>query len=180
MESAGITVNFYYSRKHQSVMEAMSAAESIHQTVEYCTEHIGPLPFYGDRTFNLIAPFGAFCGTGRTVKGVVLGRGKWPSTLPATPPSDSGQREQRGAQASVQGKDSGAEPFADQGVGDTLRTDTFLAVVQEQAVSAVIVAALMHQPPGCAVLLIGHVGDFGYNHFTCFLGKILKTSDLRF
>lgn len=29
------------------------------------------------------------------------------------------------------------------------------------AFSAVIVAALMHQPPGCTVLLIGHVGDFG-------------------
>ena len=54
VESAGITVNFYYSRKHQPVMEAMNAAESIRQTIEYCTEHIGPLSFYGDGTFNLI------------------------------------------------------------------------------------------------------------------------------
>ena len=127
-----------------------------------------------------LAPFGTFCGTGGAVKGVVPRRGKWPPTLPAAPPSDSGRREQRGRQASVQGKDSGAEPFANQGVGDTLRTDTFLAVVQEQAVSAVIVAAFMHQPPDRPVLLIGHVGDFGYCHFTRSPGKILKTSDLRF
>ena len=127
-----------------------------------------------------LAPFGAFCGTGGAVECVVPGWDKCPSTLPAAPPSDSGRREQRGAQASVQGKDSGAEPFADQGVGDTLRTDTFLAVVQEQAVSAVIVAALMHQPPGCAVLLIGHVGNLGKHHFTRSSSKILKTSDLRF
>ena len=108
------------------------------------------------------------------------GRDKRPPALPAAPPSDSGRREQCGAQTSVQGEDSGAEPFANQGVGDALRTDTFLAVVQEQAVSAVIVAALMHQPPGCAVLLIGHARDFGYCHFTRSPGKILKTSDLRF
>jgi hypothetical protein len=54
VESAGITVNFYYSRKHQPIMEAINATESIRQTIEYCTEHIGPLSFYGDGTFNLI------------------------------------------------------------------------------------------------------------------------------
>ena len=113
-----------------------------------------------------LAPFGAFCGTGGAVECVVPGRGKCPSTLPAAPPSDSGRREQRGRQASVQGKDSGAEPFANQGVGDTLRTDTFLAVVQEQTVPAIIVAALPHQPPDRPALLIGHVRDFGYCHFT--------------
>ena len=95
----------------------------------------------------------------------MLGWGKWPSTLPAAPLSDSGRWEQRGPQASVQGKDGGAEPFADQGVGDALRTDAFLAVVQEQAVSAIIVAALMYQPPGRSVLLMGHARDFGYCHF---------------
>ena len=45
-------------------------------------------------------------------------------------------------------------------VGDALWADAFLAVVQEQTVPAIIVAALMHQPPGCAVLLIGRGGDF--------------------
>ena len=108
-----------------------------------------------------LAPFGTFCGTGGAIECVVPGRGNRPPALPAAPPSDSGRREQCSAQASVQGKDGGAEPFANQGVGDALRTDTFLAVVQEQAVSAVIVAALTHQPSGCAILLIGHVRDFG-------------------
>ena len=54
VESAGITVNFYYSRKHQPIMEAMNASEAIRQTIAYCTEHIGSLSFYGDGTFNLI------------------------------------------------------------------------------------------------------------------------------
>ena len=39
VEPAGITVNFYYSRRRQSVMEAMDAAEMIRRTIEFCTEH---------------------------------------------------------------------------------------------------------------------------------------------
>lgn len=122
--------------------------------------HISPV-FPGPCAF---APFHPFCGTGGAIESVVPGRGKRPPALPAVPPSDRGRREQCGAQAGVQRKDGGAEPFADQRVGDTLWTNTFLAVVQEQAVSAIIVAALMHQPPGRSVLLIGHVGDFGCAH----------------
>ena len=110
--------------------------------------HIGPV-FPGPCS---LVPFGTFCCTGGAVECVVPGRGKCPSTLPTAPLPDGGWREQRGAQASVQGK----------------------------AVSAVIVVALMHQPPGRSVLLIGHVRDFGYNHFTRSPGKILKTLDLRF
>ena len=79
-----------------------------------------------------------------------------------------------------QRKDGGAEPLTNQGVGDALRTDTFLAIVQKQTVSAIVVAALPHQPPGRPVLLIGHVWDFGCAHFTRSLCKILKASDLRF
>ena len=45
VESAGITVNFYYSRKHQSIMKDMNAAEMIRQTIAYCTEHIWPAVF---------------------------------------------------------------------------------------------------------------------------------------
>ena len=127
-----------------------------------------------------LAAFGSVCGTGRAIKGVMLGRGKHPPAPPAPPPSDRGSREQGSAQASIQGKNGSAEPFANQGIGDALRTDTFLAVVQEQAVSAIIVAALMYQPPSCAVLLVGHVRNFGCCHFTRSPGKILKTPDLRF
>ena len=127
-----------------------------------------------------LAPFHPFCGTGGAIESVVPGRGKRPPALPAVPPSDRGRREQCGAQAGVQRKDGGAEPLADQGVGDALRTDTFLAIVQKQTVSAIVVAALPHQPPGRPVLLIGHVWDFGCAHFTRSLCKILKASDLRF
>ncbi len=70
VESAGITVNFYYSRKHQPIMDAMDAAETIRQTVEFCTEHIGPLSFYGDGTFNLIesrCSGGGYAGDGASL-----------------------------------------------------------------------------------------------------------------
>ena len=62
--------------------------------------------------------------------------------------------EQSGIQPSVQRQDSGAEPLADQRVCDTLRTDTFLAVIQQETAPAVIVTTAMYQPPGGAVLLI--------------------------
>ena len=55
--------------------------------------------------------------------------------------------EQRRIQYTVQGQDGGAEPFADQRVGDTLRADTFLAIVQEQTISAIVVAAAMMNFP---------------------------------
>ncbi len=70
VESAGITVNFYYSRRHQPIMEAVNAAESIRQAIEYCTEHIGPLSFYGDGTFNLIerrSDGGGYAGEGASI-----------------------------------------------------------------------------------------------------------------
>ena len=138
--------------------------------------HISPV-FPGPCAF---APFHPFCGTGGAIESVVPGRGKRPPALPAVPPSDRGRREQCGAQAGVQREDGGAEPLANQGVGDALRTDTFLAIVQKQTVSAIVVAALPHQPPGRPVLLIGHVWDFRCCHFTCSPGKILKTSIWRF
>lgn len=54
VESAGLTVQFYYARKHSAVMQAADAASSIRETLNYCTKHIGPLFFYGDGTFKLI------------------------------------------------------------------------------------------------------------------------------
>ena len=56
--------------------------------------------------------------------------------------------------------DGGAEPLADQGIGDTLDADTRLpAVIKSKAVAAVIIAALMHQPPDGPVLLVGQPGN---------------------
>ena len=63
--------------------------------------------------------------------------------------------EQGGAQAFVQGQHRRPKPAADQRVGNALRADTFLPIVQQKAVAAVIVAALMHQPPDGPVLRIG-------------------------
>jgi len=55
VESADLTVNFYYSRKHQNIMEAMNASEIIRQTIAFYTERISPLSFYEDGAFNLTA-----------------------------------------------------------------------------------------------------------------------------
>ena len=50
IEAGGITIEFYYGRKHQSVMESAGAVEAVRAVVDYCTEHYGPLSFgMGDR-----------------------------------------------------------------------------------------------------------------------------------
>ena len=69
--------------------------------------------------------------------------------------------EQGGTQASVQGQNGGAEPATYQRIGDALRADTFLAIVQKQTIPAIIIAAAMYQSPGCPVLLVVHVNDHG-------------------
>lgn len=46
-----------------------------------------------------------------------------------------------GAQNSVQREDSRPEPAAQQGIGNALNADTFLPIVQQEAVAAHIVAA---------------------------------------
>ena len=59
--------------------------------------------------------------------------------------------EQGGTQPLVCWQDGGAEPFTDQGIGDTLDADTRLpAVIKSKTVAAVIIAAVMHQPPDVA------------------------------
>ena len=50
--------------------------------------------------------------------------------------------EQGGAQAFVQRQHSRPKPAADQRIGNALRADTFLPIVQQKAVSIVVVAAL--------------------------------------
>ena len=106
----------------------------------------GPIP---------LAPSGPFSGTFGAVKCVVPGRGENLIALPAAPPSGGGRRKQGDAQLPVQRQDSGPEPTADQRVGNRLRTDTFLPIVQEQTISLVVVAAAMYQPPDSAILRVG-------------------------
>lgn len=64
--------------------------------------------------------------------------------------------QQRSFQRLVQRENGGAKPFAQQGVGNTLHTDTFLPIVQRNAAAIVIVAAFMYQLSCPAVLLVAH------------------------
>ena len=54
IEAGGMTIEFYYSRKHQSVMEAAGAADAVKAVVDYCTEHYGTLSFGTGETLKLI------------------------------------------------------------------------------------------------------------------------------
>lgn len=54
IEAGGMTIEFYYGRKHQSVMEAAGAVEAVKSVVDYCTEHYGPLSFGTGETLKLI------------------------------------------------------------------------------------------------------------------------------
>lgn len=72
-----------------------------------------------------------------------------------------GPVEQGGTQASIQRQDGGTKPAAHQRICDTLNTNTFLTIVQEQTVPAIVIAAVMYQPPGRPVLLVVHVRNHG-------------------
>ena len=67
IEAAGLTIEFYYGRKHQAVMEQSHASDAIRQVVEYCTAHYGPLSFYSGGTLKLIqsrVTGGGYAGNG--------------------------------------------------------------------------------------------------------------------
>ena len=50
IQAGGITIEFYYGRKHQAVMEAAGAAGAVRTVVDYCSGHYGELSFLaGDR-----------------------------------------------------------------------------------------------------------------------------------
>ncbi len=54
IEAGGITVEFYYGRRHQAVMEAAGAVEAVATVIDYCTAHYGPLPVSAGGTLKLI------------------------------------------------------------------------------------------------------------------------------
>ena len=54
IEAGGMTIAFYYGRKHQSVMEAAGAVDAVKAVVDYCTEHYGTLSFGTGETLKLI------------------------------------------------------------------------------------------------------------------------------
>ena len=54
IEAGGMTIEFYYGRKHQSVMEAVGAVDAVKAVVDYCTEHYGKLSYGTGETLKLI------------------------------------------------------------------------------------------------------------------------------
>ena len=54
IEAGGMTIAFYYGRKHQSVMDAAGAVDAVKAVVDYCTEHYGTLSFGTGETLKLI------------------------------------------------------------------------------------------------------------------------------
>ena len=54
IEAGGMTIEFYYGRKHQAVMEAAKAVDAVKEVVDYCTEHYGKLSYGTGDTLKLI------------------------------------------------------------------------------------------------------------------------------
>ena len=54
IQAGGATIQLYYGRKHQAVMEQARAAEAVRAVVDYCTEHYGPLSFGAGGSLKLI------------------------------------------------------------------------------------------------------------------------------
>ena len=52
--AGGLTVEFYYGRKHQPVMEQAGAVQAVQAVVDYCTEHYGALSFGAGGSLKLI------------------------------------------------------------------------------------------------------------------------------
>ena len=93
------------------------------------------------------------------VRAVFRPIGTWEKQSPAlTAPFTFFSVEHRRLQLPVQRQDSGPKVFADQRTGDALNADAgFPAVVQQQAVPIIVIAALMHQPLDSAELLVGQM-----------------------
>ena len=97
------------------------------------------------------------CGTFRAVFGPVGTGGKQRPTYGAFLRIQP--VEQRRFQFLILRQYRRPKPPAQQGVGNRLDTDTFLPIIQRDTVAAVIVAALMYQPPHSAVLAVIHDRD---------------------
>ena len=54
IQAGGITIEFYYGRKHQAIMTAAGAADVVKSVVDYCTSHYGPLSFGSNGVLKLI------------------------------------------------------------------------------------------------------------------------------
>ncbi|MBM6909157.1 hypothetical protein [Oscillibacter valericigenes] len=70
IEAGGMTIEFYYGRKHQAVMEAAGAVDAVKAVVDYCTEHYGKLSYGTGDTLKLIQS--RVAGGGYAVDGASL------------------------------------------------------------------------------------------------------------
>lgn len=72
IDAAELNVEFFYSARHQRVMEECRVNDTLKQVFEYCTDHYGPLSFYGDEGMRLIeigAVGGGYVAGGASVMG---------------------------------------------------------------------------------------------------------------
>ena len=111
---------------------------------------------------QLLALALAFLGTVWTVEAVWTSGRKQCPAFPATPRLAS--LHQFGIKCRVQREDGSLKPSAQHGIGNALHTDTFLAIVQQEAVSVTVITTLMREPPGLAVLAVIHSR---YVHSSC-------------
>ena len=54
IEAGGISIQLYYSRRSQPLMEAAEAEKAVRAVVDYCTKHYGPPSFGSDGTLKLV------------------------------------------------------------------------------------------------------------------------------
>ncbi|HIT64472.1 MAG TPA: hypothetical protein IAC37_08560 [Candidatus Ventrimonas merdavium] len=54
IQAGGISIEFYYGRRHQAVMEAAGAPQAVKAAVDYCTSHYGSLSFGSGKALKLI------------------------------------------------------------------------------------------------------------------------------
>lgn len=54
IEAGGVTIQFYYGRKHQAIMEEADAVKAVQEVVNYCTQHYGSLSSASGGTLKLI------------------------------------------------------------------------------------------------------------------------------
>ena len=70
IEAGGMTIEFYYGRKHQAVMEEAGAVDAVKAVVDYCAEHYGKLSYGTGDTLKLIQS--RVAGGGYAVDGASL------------------------------------------------------------------------------------------------------------
>ena len=75
-----MTIEFYYGRKHQAVMEEAGAVDAVKAVVDYCTEHYGTLSFGTGETLKLIQSRVAGGGYATTGASLLDGRTLPPPT----------------------------------------------------------------------------------------------------